>query len=372
MTLFANGEPRTRDARRLFLALTLGISCGGSSAFAQEPPLSLVPSIGVASTPSVAPREPVQQPPAAAANPAPRRKAAVSWNAVTPGTPVPLSRANFDNGGYQLFDTAGGSIRVPFANNDVHVMKFAVSPDNTTFFVNDGTAPVLHIPRDICLYNTAVPGARWYPFSARFSPVRPVFFGIAPSYSEYVQIGWLPNTITYGGFYGTMSYTDGGVFRATTGLTFYVGTQSFGGWSPYRDFAAATYQVEVNRPRASVRRPQDYPNNTVYHDGRTDFNGVYGVNTYGYGGYPYPNDGYRENIYLNPYGGYTRSDSARVYTFPSGGFGFPGGGYGYPGGGASSGTPGGAPPRGGMPGARLPEGGTPGARLPRGGMPGSF
>ncbi|MBC7806256.1 MAG: hypothetical protein H7145_08905, partial [Akkermansiaceae bacterium] len=115
---------------------------------------------------------------------------------------VPLIRAAFDQGGYQLFDAVGETIVVPFVNQDLYVMKFALSPNDTTYFVNDNGVPILYVPRSGYLENATVPGAKWYPFSENFHPTTPVFLGIAPSYTEFIDTDWHPDTVLSGGYYG--------------------------------------------------------------------------------------------------------------------------------------------------------------------------
>lgn len=351
MTVFSSIQSSARRAhlgRAAGAILMMGAAGLSSAAFAQER-VSLVPSIGVASTPRVAVKqqpEPARR--AAATTVTPSRSVTTAgvtrWNDIPASRRVLLTQASMDTGGYRLYDTSGATINVPFANQDLHVMKFAVSPDDTTFFVNDGYAPVLYLPVNGCVINDNVPGGRWYPFSARFRPVRPVFLAIAPNYSEYVALQWYPNTITFGGYYGVTSFIDGGVFQPTSGITFYIGTQSYLGWNPYRDYVNANNRRDL-RPRTNIRRPRDYA--------RTDPFGRPRRDDYGNGNGGYRNDGYS---YPDPYyGGYGRPDnnypfpvgrggySGGGFGVPNGGFGFPGGGFGFPGGGASSGTP--APPR---------------------------
>lgn len=311
--------------------LAAGLVGISTAAFAQEP-LNLVPSIGVASTPAVAPRESPGSP-QRDVTPVPARSVQVGtaqWSDFPVNRRISLTRAGFDQSGYHLTNTAGVTINVPFANQNLHVMKFAVSTDNTTFFVNDGTAPVLYIPVNSCLYNSNVSGIRWYPFSTQFRPARPVFLGVAPNYTEFVSINWYPNTITYGGYYGVTSFIDGGIFRPTAGLTFYIGTQSYGGWSPYRDYVLSNQRPSY-RPRGSGNRPRDYADNDRYNGNRNN-------NNYGNSGYQNQNGGYNRpnNGYTFSIGGYGFTNGG--YGFSSGGYGFSGGGYGYPGGGASSGT----------------------------------
>jgi hypothetical protein len=55
-----------------------------------------------------------------------------NWKEVPANQQVPVRRAVFDQGGYQLYDKAGETIVVPFTDNNLYAMKFAVSHDGTT------------------------------------------------------------------------------------------------------------------------------------------------------------------------------------------------------------------------------------------------
>ncbi len=158
------------------------------------------------------------------------------WSEVPQNQRVPLTRAVFDQNGYQLYDTVGETIVVPFVGNNLYVMQFAESTDGTTYLINTGAAPVLYIPRGGFLENAAVPGARWYPFSDDFHPARPVYLGVAPSWDAFVSIGWAPDVIVRGGYWGRRDFVAGGVFLPSVGLTFEVGGRSFSGWQPYHDY----------------------------------------------------------------------------------------------------------------------------------------
>ena len=100
------------------------------------------------------------------------------WTEVPQNQRVPLTRAVFDQNGYQLFDTAGETVLVPFADNNLYVMKFAPSDDGTLYLVNDGNVPVLYVPQGGYLENATVAGARWYPFPETFRPQSRSFWGL--------------------------------------------------------------------------------------------------------------------------------------------------------------------------------------------------
>ena len=156
-----------------------------------------------------------------------------NWHEIPENQEVPVNRAVFDQGGYQLYDTVGETIIVPFKDNNLYVMKFAVSDNGTTYFVNSGDAPILYLPEDGYLENGTVAGAKWYPFTQNFAPTDPVYLGVAPSWSDYVGVGWYPDMCCYGGYWCT---TLGGAFEPCVGLNIVFGGHSFVGWGAYCDF----------------------------------------------------------------------------------------------------------------------------------------
>ena len=162
-----------------------------------------------------------------------------NWQEIPADQQVPLTRATFDQGGYQLYDTQGETIVVPFTNQNLYVMKFAASPNGTLYFENTGGYPVLYVPSGGFVENATVAGARWYPFGkadSDFHPVEPVFLGIAPSYPEFIDLGWYPDTYFYGGYYGHTSFLAGGVFLPTIGLFFSIGGHPYYGWNSYHRY----------------------------------------------------------------------------------------------------------------------------------------
>ena len=161
------------------------------------------------------------------------------WTEVPQGQRVPLTRAAFDQNGYQLFDTAGETVLVPFTNNNLYVMKFAPSDDNTLYLINNGDAPVLYVPRGGYLENATVAGARWYPFpDDTFQPAHPVFLGVAPSWNAFVSFGWSPGLVVRGGYFSDRSFISGGVFLPTVGLTFEFGGVRYPSWDAYHAYYA--------------------------------------------------------------------------------------------------------------------------------------
>ncbi len=202
------------------------------------------------------------------------RDSVFNWAEVPQNQQVPIRRAVFDQGGYQLYDSAGETIVVPFANQNLYVMKFALSNNGDTYFVNTGDAPVLYLPQGGSLENASVPGARWYPFPRDFHPAQPVFLGIAPSYPEFIDMGWYPDMYAYGGYYGHRAFVSGGIFLPTIGLEFVIGGRSYDGWRPYHhyyDYHPAPYRVTI-------------VNNNIYHASNRRDNNFYGAGHREYAG----------------------------------------------------------------------------------------
>jgi hypothetical protein len=164
---------------------------------------------------------------------------AFNWREVPANQQVPVRRAAFDQGGYQIYDTVGETIVVPFTNQNLYVMKFAVSHNGTMYFVNSGSYPVLYVPKSGYLDNATVAGARWYPFGGNFQPAQPVYLGIAPSWSVFIGMGWYPNMFCYGGYWSHRPFIAGSIFVASAGLFFEIGGRPYFGWNGYHRYFRA-------------------------------------------------------------------------------------------------------------------------------------
>lgn len=159
-----------------------------------------------------------------------------NWQEVPENQNVPIEKATFDKGGYQIYDTVGETIVVPFTDNNLYVMKFAVSSDGTAYFVNTGTAPVLYLPQDGYLTNALDATDRWYPFTQQWQPTTPVYAGIAPSWDDYVDMGWYPDMYCYGGYWCDEPFVSFGAVYPAFGLFFDIGGANCYGWGPYRAY----------------------------------------------------------------------------------------------------------------------------------------
>ena len=218
------------------VAAGLGLLCLTGRAFADEP-VTMAPPIDSSYSDSVD-----------GGQGAAGASSVFNWADVPRDQQVPITRAVFDRGGYQLYDTVGETIVVPFSNQNLYVMKFGLSDNGTTYFVNDGNVPTLYVPRGAFLENASVPGARWYPFPENYDYVHPVFLGIAPSWQEYCDMGWYPHTYFYGGYFCERPFLSVGFVEPTFGLFISFGGHHFDGWGGYHDYYRyhpAPYHVTV-------------------------------------------------------------------------------------------------------------------------------
>jgi hypothetical protein len=168
------------------LGLTGLVGCGSSRqpTVAAAPPVTQAPSM---------PAPPVGQAPAGGV---------YDWRDVPVNERVPVMRAVFDQAGYQIFANSGETIVVPFVNQNLYVMRFGRSDNGGLYFVNEGSAPTLYLPMNGYLENAVAQGARWYPLPQDHAYTRPVYVGIAPSWTDYRAMGWYPGMMTYGGMWG--------------------------------------------------------------------------------------------------------------------------------------------------------------------------
>ncbi len=125
-----------------------------------------------------------------------------AWQDVPQGQEVPITRATFDQGGYQIFAASGETIVVPFVNQNLYAMKFGRSTRGESYFVNQGDAPTLYLANGGFLENAAAQNARWYPIPESYGYTRPIYVTVAPSYSEFAAMGWYPGMNYYGGMWG--------------------------------------------------------------------------------------------------------------------------------------------------------------------------
>jgi hypothetical protein len=182
--------------KRFLLLNTVGVigllslfGCGS-----QPPPANMAPPVNNA------------PPMASAPMGAPMGQNVWQWQDVPQGQQIPVTRAVFDQAGYQIFANTGETIVVPFANNNLYVMRFGRT-GGQPYFVNEGDAPVLYVRPDFALENASAQGARWYPLPDNYAYSRPVYVSFAPSWSDYMGMSWYPGMAYYGGMYGYHPYS---------------------------------------------------------------------------------------------------------------------------------------------------------------------
>ena len=153
---------------------------------------------------------------------------------------VTLTRAVFDQGGYQLYDTVGETIVVPFTNQNLYVMKFGQSTNGHMYFVNDGSDAGAVRPQE------RLPGERRGAGGALVSVrqgLPPGSSGLSGHRAELVRAssawGGTPTCTVTGGYYSNTAFMAGGVFLPTVGLFFEIGGHPYYGWHGYHDYFLA-------------------------------------------------------------------------------------------------------------------------------------
>jgi hypothetical protein len=176
-----------------------------------------------------------------------------NWRDVPKDQRIPIVRGVFDQGGYQLYAKTGETIVVPFENENLYAMKFGQTSSEMEF-VNDGQAPVLYLQPGMSLENATAQGAKWYPFSEGQKYERPVYVGLAPSWADYLAMGWYANMVYRGGYWGYSPWHPGFMgYSPMVGLNINVGGRSYGRWDDYRG-----YYRNNTVGRTSVRPAYNY------------------------------------------------------------------------------------------------------------------
>ena len=204
--------------QQLLLATISLLALGALTGCYKEKPVAMAP--------------PVSAPPPAA----PSNGEVYQWQDVPKGQEIVINRAVFDQGGYQLYASTGETIVVPFANQNMYVMKFGKSENGGMYFVNDGSTPTLFVPNGAGLENAAAQGAKWYPFPQNYTYTRPVYMGLAPSWSDYVAMSWYPGMAFYGGYFGYRPWMPGLMYSPMVGLNINIGGRPYYGWNSYSSY----------------------------------------------------------------------------------------------------------------------------------------
>lgn len=122
-----------------------------------------------------------------------------SWQDPPKGMEVPVQKVLFDKSGYQIVCESGAVITVPFTNQNLNTMKFGRAEGGQTYFVNEGDAPVLYLRNGDGLANAVVQDAVWYPLPTDYQINHPIYVSLAPTWRDYVTMGWYPGMAIYGG-----------------------------------------------------------------------------------------------------------------------------------------------------------------------------
>lgn len=204
--------------QQLMLATITLLALGALTGCYRDKPVAMAP--------------PVSAPPPAA----PSNGEVYQWQDVPKGQEIVITRAVFDQGGYQLYASTGETIVVPFANQNMYVMKFGKSQSGGMYFVSDGSTPTLYVPNGAGLENAAAQGAKWYPFPQNYAYTRPVYMGLAPTWSDYVAMSWYPGMLYYGGYYGYRPWMPGLMYSPMVGLNINIGGRPYYGWNSYSTY----------------------------------------------------------------------------------------------------------------------------------------
>jgi len=165
------------------------------------------------------------------------------WQDVPANQQVPIIRATFDQGGYQIFAQSGETIVVPFANNNMYVMKFGRS-NGSNYFINENGVPVLYLQPGQGLENAAAQGALWYPIPQNYAYSQPMYVAMAPTWNEYTNMGWYPGMTYYGGMWGYSPYNH---FSWMPGWYISVGGHRYSDYGYYHSYYTSTPGYIRNR-----------------------------------------------------------------------------------------------------------------------------
>lgn len=180
------------------------------------------------------------------------------WQDVPQGQQVPITHASFDQGGYQIIAQSGETIVVPFVNQSLYVLKFGRT-SGQPYFINEGQTPVLYLQPGGYLENAAAQNARWYPIPNDYAYSQPMYVAVAPTWGEYLAMGWYPGMSCYGGMWGYSPYSHFGWMPG-----YYVGI----GGVRYTSFVSYHSYYTVHR--------NYYRTTTVYHNYSAPRGGTFG------------------------------------------------------------------------------------------------
>ena len=220
----------------LALPLLAALSAG---CFSSNPPTTMAPPLSA-------------PPPAASAG----GGQTWDWKDVPKDQKIPITRGVFDQGGYQLYARTGETVVVPFENQNMYVLKFGQT-SGESYYITEKDAPTLYLARNGFLENASAQGAKWYPFSKDFAYERPAYIGIAPSWGEYMAMGWYSGMMYHGGYWGYRPWYPGYGYSPMVGLNINIGGRGYG-WNDYNSYSRANvsnrYTMQRNYNYNSVGR----------------------------------------------------------------------------------------------------------------------
>jgi hypothetical protein len=158
------------------------------------------------------------------------------WQDVPANQEVPVMRATFDQGGYQIFAQSGETIVVPFVNNNLYVMKFGRT-NSQSFFRNENGVPTLYLRPGEGLENASAQGARWYPIPQDYGYSQPMYVALAPTWNDYANMGWYPGMTYYGGMWGYSPYSH---FSWMPGFYINIGGRRYTDYNNYYSYYRST------------------------------------------------------------------------------------------------------------------------------------
>ncbi|HZO91771.1 MAG TPA: hypothetical protein VFB38_25870 [Chthonomonadaceae bacterium] len=208
--------------RMALFAAIAAVGLWGLSGCARPQPVTMAPPVGGGIAQGQVPMAP------------PPNAGVYSWLDVPQGQQVPVQRVVFDQGGYQIYAATGETIVVPFANQNLYVMKFGRTYGSTMYFVNEGDAPVLYLRPGDFLENAAAQGARWYPIPDNYPYTRPMYVSLAPTWGDYVAMGWYPGMVTYGGMWSYRPFAASFVWMP--GFSINIGGTRYPNYVSYRTY----------------------------------------------------------------------------------------------------------------------------------------
>jgi hypothetical protein len=182
---------------------------------------------------------------------------------VPKGQQIPVASAQFDQGGYLVTERSGRTIDVPFADQNLEVMRFARSTTGETYLVNEQEGPVLYVPSHYFLVSTVGVSARWQPLPDTYVDVRPIYVSIAPNWDDFIHLDFYADMRWYGGVWGYRR----GYLEAMPHRAVFFGGHIYG-YEDYRRYAHEHPGAHISRSVARERAHSEARNRLTSLDRR--------------------------------------------------------------------------------------------------------